>query len=122
MLELDDADDPEELDDLELLLGRTEDPDDDDPRRLLPEELVSVLERELLLLPVRVRLEALVATADLVEGWSDLLADHEKLLGHLLLAHGQPPAADRAGLVHESLAGRHARLHAQTGPGHPDQR
>ena len=38
-------------------------PDEDDPRRLLPEELVTVLERELLLLPLRVRLEALVAAA-----------------------------------------------------------
>ena len=58
---------------------------------MLPEELVGVLERELLLLPVRVRLEALVAAADLVSQWSDLLADHEKLLGHLVLAHGAAP-------------------------------
>lgn len=86
----------------------------DDPRSLLPDELVSVLERELLLLPVRTRLEALVAAADLVENWSDLLADIEKLLGHLMLSHG----ADAAPLDHVALADRHADLHATSGPSH----
>lgn len=88
--------------------------EEDDPRALLPEELVAVLERELLLLPIRTRLEALVAAADLVGQWSDLLADQEKLLGHLVLAHGEPQVpAD-----HESLADRHAVLHGGSGPGH----
>ncbi|MCA1711496.1 MAG: hypothetical protein LC789_07630 [Actinobacteria bacterium] len=103
--------DPEAEDLSELLL----EPDDEDPRSVLPEELVAVLERELLLLPIRTRLEALVAAADLVSAWSDLLADHEKLLGHLVLAHGAASAAD----AHELLADRHATLHAQTGPAHP---
>jgi hypothetical protein len=53
--------------------------------------VVSVLERELLLLPVRVRLEALLAGVELVEQWSDLGRRPEKLLGHLVLAHGQLP-------------------------------
>ena len=97
--------------DLTLLL----DADEEDPRALLPEDLVAVLERELLLLPLRTRLEALVAAGDLVASWSDLLADHEKLLGHLVLAHGE--AAEAAG--HEALADRHAALHAQKGPAHP---
>ena len=98
--------------DLELLLD--EEDDEEDPRAVLPEELVSVLERELLLLPIRNRLEALVAAADLVAGWSDLLADDEKLLGHLVLRHG-----DGTGVVdHEAMADRHAELHGQTGPGH----
>jgi hypothetical protein len=88
--------------------------DEDDPRRQLPEELVAVLERELLLLPVRVRLEALVAAADLVATSADLLADHEKLLGHLVLAHGA--AQDATG--HEELVAAHAGLHAEAGPGH----
>jgi hypothetical protein len=103
-------------DDLELLLdgGR----DDDDPRALLPEPLVTALERELLLLPVRVRLEALVAADDLVQEWSELVADHEKLLGHLVLGHGQLPHPDVLG--HEQLVARHAALHAATGAGHPD--
>ena len=96
--------------DLQLLL----DDDDEDPRTLLPEDLVAVLERELLLLPLRTRLEALVGAADLVASWSDLLADHEKLLGHLVLSHGEPPTATG----HEPLADRHAALHAQNGPGH----
>ena len=88
--------------------------DDEDPRAVLPEDLVAVLERELLLLPVRVRLEALVAAADLVSTWSDLVADHEKLLGHLVLAHAEPQASPG----HEELIGRHADLHGRTGPGH----
>ena len=107
----------DELDGLVELLER-EEPDEDDPRRLLPDELVAVLERELLLLPLRVRLEALVAAADLVQSWSELVADHEKLLGHLVLAHGvvAPGAGDRA---HEVLADRHAALHVADGPAHP---
>ena len=102
----------DELDDLVDLTAPG--PDDDDPRSLLPEELVAVLERELLLLPVRVRLEALVAAADLVSTWSDLLADHEKLLGHLVLAHAEPQEA----VDHERLVDRHAGLHSTSGPGH----
>jgi hypothetical protein len=82
----------------------------------VPEELVQLLERELLLLPLRVRLEALVAAAALVGTWSDLLSDHEKLLGHLVLGHGEPTAA----ADHGALAARHASLHAAAGPGHPD--
>ena len=108
---LGDADD----EDLSALLAVPDEDDEDDPRRLLPEELVGVLERELLLLPVRVRLEALVAAADLVSQWADLLADHEKLLGHLVLAHG----ASLEATGHELLADRHARLHAEAGAGHP---
>ena len=106
----DDEDDDEELDGLVDLTA----PDEHDPRRLLPEDLVAVLERELLLLPLRVRLEALVAAADLVSTWSDLVADHEKLLGHLVLAHGESQAA----LDHEGLVDRHAVLHTAHGPGH----
>lgn len=90
--------------------------DEDDPRRLLPEELVTVLERELLLLPVRVRLEALVAAGDLVSEWADLVADHEKLLGHLVLAHAEPQVATD----HEPLVVRHNALHAGSGPGHAE--
>ncbi len=100
-----------ELDELVDLV----EPAEDDPRMLLPEELVTVLERELLLLPLRVRLEALVAAADLVSGWSDLVSDHEKLLGHLLLAHAEPQAVRG----HEQLVDRHAVLHVAGGPGHP---
>jgi hypothetical protein len=119
--------DDDDLADLDLPSGSGELPDDglddlvelvepaeDDPRRSLPEELVTVLERELLLLPLRVRLEALVAAADLVSQWSDLVADHEKLLGHLVLAHGEVPQP----LGHDDLVGRHASLHAVSGPGH----
>jgi len=89
-------------------------PDEDDPRRLLPEQLVTVLERELLLLPLRVRLEALVAAAEVVSSWAELVADQEKLLGHLVLAHAEPQAV----VGHEALADRHAVLHAASGPGH----
>lgn len=118
----DDEDEDDELEDLELLLEGDGVQADDDPRRLLPEQLVSVLERELLLLSVRVRLEALVATVDLVDGWSELLSDHEKLLGHLVLAHHDVPKRGKggAGLVHERLAGRHAELHDGHGPSHPE--
>lgn len=88
--------------------------EDDDLAGVLPEELVSVLERELLLLPIRTRLEALVAAGDLVETWSDLLADEEKLLGHLVLRHHVTDLPHE----HDVLAGMHADLHATTGPGH----
>lgn len=114
----DDSQDAADLEeDLEVLLrGGPE----DDPRRLLPEHVVGVLERELLLLPVRVRLEALLAAAELVEQWSDLVADREKLLGHLLLAHDWPPRPDACG--HEAMVGRHAALHAASGPDHAQAR
>ena len=91
-----------------------DEPDEDDPRSVLPEELVGLLERELLLLPVRVRLEALVAAADLVGEWAGLVADHEKLLGHLMLRHGGGALPHD----HDELAVRHADLHSLTGPGH----
>ena len=109
----------EDLEELQVLVERGGEPAEDDPRRLLPSELVAVLERELLLLPLRVRLEALVAAADLVQQWTDLLADHEKLLGHLVLAHGILDDGSAPGsLVHEDLADRHAALHAAAGPAH----
>ncbi len=108
----------EDLEELQVLVERGGEPADDDPRRLLPSDLVAVLERELLLLPLRVRLEALVAAADLVEQWTDLLADHEKLLGHLVLAHGLLDGGASGSLVHEDLADRHAALHADSGPAH----
>ncbi|MGZ4539834.1 MAG: hypothetical protein ACXVXS_12010 [Blastococcus sp.] len=79
----------------------------------LDDEQAAELEVALVLLPVRVRLEALVAAAALVDEWADLLADHEKCLGHLVLRHGLATAA----LPHEELADRHAALHAGT-PGH----
>ncbi len=82
----------------------------------LPEELVTLLERELLLLPLRVRLEALVAAAALVGTWVDLLLDHEKMLGHLVLGHLERGVPDS----HARLAGQHASLHAAHGPGHPE--
>ena len=104
-----------ELDELALLDDESLVEDDEhDPRRVLPEDLVTALERELLLLPVRVRLEALVAAADLVAEWAELVADHEKVLGHLVLAHGEPQQATE----HEVLVARHAALHRETGPGH----
>jgi hypothetical protein len=82
---------------------------------VLPEDLVAVLERELLLLPVRVRLEALVAAADLVQRWADLVADHEKLLG--------PPRARarRApGVTGHERWSRGTPACTATGPGHAD--
>ncbi len=102
-------------------------PLDDEPEELfglepvpevevLGEDLVAELERSLLLLPLRVRLEALVAAANLVDAWADLYADHEKCLGHLLLRHGQ--VAGTADLSHEELVDEHARRHAGL-PGHP---
>jgi hypothetical protein len=81
----------------------------------LPEDVVVELESALLLLPLRVRLEALVAAATLVDTWTDLLADHEKCLGHLVLRHAVTPEAR----THEALADQHAALHAGL-PGHDD--
>ena len=107
-------DDEEDLEELADLLDLETEPDEDDPRRLLPEELVAVLERELLLLPLRVRLEALVAAVDLIETWSDLVADREKLLGHLVISHAESQVPHE----HEALVERHAALHAEVGPAH----
>ena len=73
----------------------------------LPEDVVGELEIALLLLPLRVRLEALVAAGSLVDSWADLLADHEKALGHLVLGHGEPQVI----VTHEAVADRHAALH-----------
>jgi hypothetical protein len=92
-----------------LLLGHRVDP----VTAGLDDGFVAELERGLLLLPMRIRLEALMAAAALVETWSDLLADHEKCLGHLVLAHNETPTE----LGHEALADRHAELHSGT-PGH----
>jgi len=73
----------------------------------LPEERVTELETSLMLLPMRTRLEALVAATTLVHSWCDLMADHEKCLGHLVLVHGERPEA----APHEALVDRHACLH-----------
>ena len=110
------GDEDPDLEELDVLLQSEGlvDEDEHDPRRVLPEELVTGLERELLLLPVRVRLEALVAAGDLVAEWADLVADHEKLLGHLVLSHAEPQEATG----HELLVARHAARHAAEGPGH----
>ena len=101
-LDVVDLDDP-------ILLGHRADP----LTAGLDEALVSELERDLLLLPMRVRLEALMAATALVSGWGDLLADHEKCLGHLVLVHGTTPTD----LGHEALVDKHAALHAGA-PGH----
>ena len=77
------------------------------PERRLPEHVIGELEVMLLLLPLRVRLEALVAAGSLVDGWADLLADHEKALGHLVLGHGEALGATG----HEQVVDRHAALH-----------
>lgn len=79
----------------------------------LDEEVVAELEVALLLLPLRVRLEALVAAAALVDAWADLYGDHEKALGHLVLQHGVLTGAE----AHEVLMDQHAILHAGL-PGH----
>ena len=99
-----------DLSDENLLLGHAADP----VTAGLDESLVSELERDLLLLPMRTRLEALMAATALVGTWADLLADHEKCLGHLVLAHGDTPED----LTHEALVDQHALLHAGL-PGHP---
>lgn len=112
----DEEDDDEEDEELALdmvdpvLRGQRSDP----LLARLDAEVVAGLERDLLLLPLRVRLEALMAASALVEQWAELLADHEKCLGHLVLAHRE----SLAGRDHETLADRHATLHAG-GAGHP---
>ena len=83
----------------------------------LDDALVAELEVALVLLPLRVRLEALVAAAALIDEWADLLADHEKCLGHLVLKHGSSPEA----ASHEALADQHAILH-DGAPGHATPR
>jgi hypothetical protein len=81
---------------------------DDPATAALDEQLVSELERELLLLPMRTRLEALIGAEAVVSEWSDLLADHEKCLGHVILSHGAQPED----VTHEAVADLHARLHS----------
>jgi hypothetical protein len=103
-----------DLDDHPALLGHAADP----LTAILDEDLVASLERDLLLLPMRVRLEALIAATQLVETWAELLADHEKCLGHLVLCHGYALPTDATELAHEVLADEHARAHAGD-PDHP---
>lgn len=98
-----------DLEDEGLLLGHHADP----LTAGLEDSLVGELERDLLLLPMRVRLEALMASSALVETWSELLADHEKCLGHLVLTHRHTPEV----LDHEALIDTHAHLHHGQ-PGH----
>jgi hypothetical protein len=74
----------------------------------LDDDLVVELETALLLLPFRVRLEALIAAGNLVDEWSDLLSDHEKCVGHLVVKHAMVPDD----LTHDVLVDRHAALHA----------
>ena len=116
VLELDDATVVAlpDMDLTELELPDVDLPAQDELAALLPDDLIQVLERELLLLPLRVRLEALVAAAAVVSTWAELLVDHEKLLGHLVLAHDEPGAAG----AHVGHADRHALLHALHGAGH----
>ncbi|MCW2599883.1 MAG: hypothetical protein JWM02_1712 [Frankiales bacterium] len=83
----------------------------------LDDDLVAELEVAVVLLPLRVRLEALVAAAALVDDWADLLADHEKCLGHLVLRHGVVFHDARQTTPHEAVADQHAILHAGI-PGH----
>ena len=82
--------------------------DDDLVAGQLHPDAVAERESALMLLPMRVRLEALVAATTLVHTWCDLMADHEKCLGHLVLVHGERPEAH----PHEVLVDRHAILHA----------
>lgn len=82
--------------------------DDDLGAGQLHPDTVAELESALMLLPMRVRLEALVAATTLVHTWCDLMADHEKCLGHLVLVHGERPEEH----PHEVLVDRHAILHA----------
>ena len=103
-----------DIEDHPALLGHIADP----LTATLDEDLVAALERDLLLLPMRVRLEALIAATQLVESWADLLADHEKCLGHLVLRHGYALPADPGATAHEALADEHARAHAGR-PEHP---
>jgi hypothetical protein len=103
-LDLDVVDLDEDLDPERALLGHHADP----LTAGLDEDLVGRLERDLLLLPMRVRLEALLAASALVGTWAELFADHEKLLGHVLLAHGTLPDQRE----HEAVADLHASLHA----------
>lgn len=74
----------------------------------LEDDLVVELETALLLLPFRVRLEALIAAGNLVDEWSDLLSDHEKCVGHLVVKHAMVPDD----LTHDVLVDRHAALHS----------
>lgn len=83
----------------------------------LGDDLVAELEVALMLLPLRVRLEALVAAVALVESWSEVFADHEKALGHLMLAHPTSGLLATAAPTHEDLAELHASLH-RNGPWH----
>jgi hypothetical protein len=112
----DDADDADEDDDElpgQLPLEAIDHDDlvvfeDPDGGGLLDEDTVTELETSLMLLPMRTRLEALVAATTLVHSWCDLFADHEKCLGHLVLVHGEAPIPSS----HEELVDRHAIVHA----------
>ena len=79
----------------------------------LDEDLVAELEVALLLLPLRVRLEALVAAASLVDDWADPARRPREMPGASPpQARLRSPEAAAAAHSHETLADQHALFHA----------
>jgi hypothetical protein len=77
----------------------------------IPRALVRLLSRELLDQPEDDRETWVESLSDLASEWLSLLSDEEKMVGHLVLAHGlglDVLAEDQA-----SLVAAHAGLHAQ---------
>ncbi len=79
----------------------------------LPDHLMKLLKAEVIEQPVQVMIERGLALGELLGEERLLLIDREKLLGHLLLRHGEP-ARSAVSLDPLQLARRHAQGHGAT--------
>ena len=81
----------------------------------IPKAVVRLLSQELLGQPEEDREAWVESLSDLASEWLSLLSDEEKMVGHLIRAHGL--AADETAEDQASLVATHAGLHAglQTG-------
>jgi hypothetical protein len=78
----------------------------------IPKALVRLLTRELLAQAEEDREGWVESLSDLVSEWLSLLSDEEKMVGHLIRAHGL--GAEDTDEDHAGLIARHAGLHAES--------
>jgi hypothetical protein len=90
--------------------------DGDEPRhdvealeRALPEGLLSMLKAQVQQQPEEPWIVRRLTIEDILSDWETQFVDSEKLLGHLLISHGD---ADQRGYSLEELSRRHRELHA----------
>jgi hypothetical protein len=79
---------------------------------VIPESLMTLIAEQVAEAPYEVREKARAAMQELVGEWGHLLVDDEKLLGHLILIHGESDElASRSG---DELIIKHVECHQRT--------